>query len=48
VIANEDGFACPCHGSRVDRHGRVRSGPAKQPLARVAFARHDGTLRIEV
>ena len=29
----ERGFACPCHGSRYERDGRVASGPAPWPLA---------------
>ncbi len=28
----ERGFACPCHGSRYQRDGRVAAGPAPWPL----------------
>lgn len=28
----ETGYACPCHGSTYDRHGRNTGGPAPLPL----------------
>ncbi len=34
----ERGFACPCHGSRYDRDGRVATGPAPWPLACYALS----------
>jgi len=36
---DQQGFLCPCHGSRYDRDGRVLEGPAGAPLR---------TLRVEV
>ena len=46
VQADEDGFTCPCHGSRFDSQGAVRNGPAPAPLHPVPFVRQDGLLRI--
>lgn len=28
----ETGYACPCHGSTYDRHGKNTGGPAPKPL----------------
>lgn len=32
VEHNNDGFTCPCHGSRYDAAGNAIHGPAKKPL----------------
>ena len=32
-----EGFACPCHGSTFDEEGRVTNGPAAWPLPRFAM-----------
>lgn len=31
----EDGYQCPCHGSRYGADGTVQRGPARQPLRRL-------------
>ncbi len=33
--AQDEGFACPCHGSLFDEEGRVLRGPAAQALVRL-------------
>jgi nitrite reductase/ring-hydroxylating ferredoxin subunit len=35
VTVTEDALACPCHGSRFDRQGRVLKGPADRALERL-------------
>lgn len=32
VNMNDIGYACPCHGSTYDRHGKNTGGPAPLPL----------------
>ena len=39
VNVTDEGFACPCHGSRFLPDGSLRNGPASHPLS---------TLRVEV
>jgi Rieske Fe-S protein len=46
VTAAENTFACPCHGSRFDRQGRVLSGPATVALRRLKLEEQQGVLKV--
>jgi Rieske Fe-S protein len=46
VKATEQGFACPCHGSRFGTAGSVVGGPAPRPLRRLSLDRRDGIIRV--
>jgi cytochrome b6-f complex iron-sulfur subunit len=46
VKATEQGFSCPCHGSRFGRGGDVVRGPAPRALKRLGFDRRDGIIRV--
>ena len=46
VKATDQGFSCPCHGSRFGRGGDVRKGPAPRALKRLALDRRDGIIRV--
>ena len=41
VTATENGFTCPCHGSRFDEQGAVLTGPATRALHQLE-CRQDG------
>jgi cytochrome b6-f complex iron-sulfur subunit len=41
VNPEQDGFACPCHGSRYDPNGELVRGPAKEPLSRLRVEVND-------
>ena len=47
IEADEQGFACPCHGSRFDKNGMVLEGPALKPLKQLRVeVLEDNTLRL--
>jgi Rieske Fe-S protein len=46
VKATEQGFACPCHGSRFGSGGQVLTGPAPRALRRLRLERRGGALWI--
>ncbi len=46
VQATEQGFSCPCHGSRFGRGGDVVKGPAPRALKRLGLEHRDGIIRV--
>lgn len=48
VGRHEDGFKCPCHGSKYDLRGKVTQGPAPKPLPWLHIAQlPNGHLRVD-
>jgi len=48
VKETEEGFACPCHGSKFDERGKVTGGPAPRGLPWFALTRAaDGSLVVD-
>lgn len=43
-----EGFVCPCHGSKFDREGNVKGGPAPRPLKWIQVSQAaDGELIVD-
>ncbi len=48
VKETEDGFSCPCHGSKFDNEGKVQAGPAPRALPWLAVSQAaDGALVVD-
>ena len=47
VSVTPEGMVCPCHGSHFDRMGKVLTGPADKPLARLAVEQHGAELVVQ-
>jgi cytochrome b6-f complex iron-sulfur subunit len=49
VDPRNDGFYCPCHGSRFELDGAVTKGPADQPLAELQLrVSEEGHLLLDI
>jgi cytochrome b6-f complex iron-sulfur subunit len=44
--ADQNRFACPCHGSKFDAQGRRLRGPARQPLPLVTIVERQNQIRL--
>jgi len=42
VVANGEGFQCPCHGAAYDANGAVVQGPAEKDLTQYRVLKRDG------
>jgi cytochrome b6-f complex iron-sulfur subunit len=47
VKPTEEGFECPCHGSRYDRDGTVTKGPAPRALPWLEVKEQAGALYVD-
>ena len=48
VSITEEGFQCPCHGSKYDGNGKVTAGPAPRNLSWLEISRNvDGSLEVD-
>lgn len=48
VQEKDNGFSCPCHGSKFDSKGNVTGGPAPRPLRWLSVAQAaDGTIVVD-